>query len=108
GWYFKATLGRDTLTGHRVQLTRRGYRTAAEAGRARREMLGRTETGQVRPSSRLLNVDALMDLYLDGLDADGRLSAKTCSDYRNYTTFYIRPFLGRHKVRDVTPEVILM
>jgi integrase len=71
-------------------------------------MLGRTDTRQVRPWSQLLTVDALMDLYLDGLDADGRLSAKTCSDYRNYTNFYIRPVLGRHKVRDVTPEVILV
>jgi hypothetical protein len=49
-----------------VQVTRRGYRTAAQAGRARRDLPGRTDAGLVRRSSRLLTVDELMDLYLDG------------------------------------------
>jgi len=35
GWYFKATLGRDPLTGKRSQVTKRGFRTAAEAARVR-------------------------------------------------------------------------
>ena len=38
---------------------------------------------------------------------DGRLSAKTRFDYRNYTASYVRPLLGARKVRDLTPEVIL-
>lgn len=37
-WYVKVTIGPDPLTGRRA-LTRRGFRTAADAGRARREML---------------------------------------------------------------------
>jgi hypothetical protein len=43
---------------------------------------------------------------LDGIDADGRLSLKTCFDYRHYTDKYVRPLLGNRKARDVTPEVI--
>ena len=35
-WYFKVTLGSDPLTGKRVQITKRGYRTASAAGRERR------------------------------------------------------------------------
>ena len=54
-----------------------------------------------------LTVDDLLDLYLDGLDADGRLSAKTRFDYRNNAGSYVRPWLGKKKVRDLTPEVIL-
>ncbi len=107
GWYFKVTLGRDPLTTKRVQITKRGYRTAAEAGRARRETLTKVDTGQVRPSSKLLTVSDMLDLYLDGLDADGALSPKTLFDYRNYGVSYIRPILGSRKVRDVTPEVIV-
>lgn len=107
GWYFKVTLGRDPLTGKRVQITQRGFRTAAEAGRARREVLAKIDTGQVRPSSKLLTVNELLDLYLDGIDTDGRLSAKTCFDYRHYADKYVRPVLGPRKVRDLTPEVIL-
>jgi Arm DNA-binding domain len=36
GWYFKATLGTDSLTGRRVQITRRGFASAFEAQKARR------------------------------------------------------------------------
>jgi hypothetical protein len=41
GWYFKVTLGSDPLTGKRVQVTKRGYRTAREASRERRELLAK-------------------------------------------------------------------
>jgi Arm DNA-binding domain len=67
----QATLGRDPLTGKRSQVTRRGFRTAAEAGRARQELLsgdGRTP----RPSAVGMTLDELLDLYLDGLDAESR------------------------------------
>jgi len=107
GWYFKVTLGSDPLTGKRVQITKRGFRTASEAGRERRELLRKVDTGQVRPSSKLLTVNELLDLYLDGIDADGRLAAKTRFDYRNQAEKYVRPALGARKVRDITPEVVL-
>jgi integrase len=107
GWYFKVTLGSDPLTGKRVQITKRGYRTAGEAGRERRALLAKADTGQVRPSSKVLTVDELLDLYLDGLDADAGLSPKTRFDYRNYSASYIRPLLGSRKVRDITPEVVV-
>jgi len=79
GWYFTVTLGSDPLTGKRVQVTKRGYRTAAEAGRERRELLAKVDTGQVRSQSKPLTVNELLDLYLDGMDADRRLAPKTRS-----------------------------
>ena len=39
-WYFKVSLGKDGLTGRREQITRRGYATASEAAKARRELTG--------------------------------------------------------------------
>ncbi|MGH9226146.1 MAG: Arm DNA-binding domain-containing protein [Acidimicrobiales bacterium] len=36
----RSPLGRDPITGKRVQITKGGYRTAAEAGRARRGACG--------------------------------------------------------------------
>ncbi len=107
GWYFKVSLGPDPLTGRRVQVTRRGFRTATEASRARREIVGRVDAGLIRPSSAVLTVNELLDLYLDGLDADERLSAKTRFDYRHYSDDYVRPLLGPKKVRDVTPEAVV-
>jgi integrase len=106
-WYFKVSLGRDALTGRRVQVTRRGFRTAAEAGRARREMTGRVDAGMVSRTSSSLKINDLLDLFLDGLDADGRLSAKTRFDYRHYADGYVRPLLGEKLVRDLAPEAVV-
>ncbi len=47
------------------------------------------------------------DLYLDGIDADGQLAAKTRYDYRINADIYVRPWLGRLKLRDLSPEVVL-
>lgn len=107
GWYFKVSLGADPLTGKRVQVTKRGFRTATEAGRERRELLAKVDTGQVRPQSKPITVNELLDLYLDGIDADGRLAAKTRFDYRNHADKFVRPVLGPWKVRDITPDALL-
>jgi integrase len=106
-WYFKATVGHDPLTGKRDQITRRGFRTMAEAAKERREVLGKIDRGQLAPSSAGLRVTELLDLYLDGIDADQNLALKTRFDYRQYADDYIRPYIGDRRVRDVTPEVIL-
>lgn len=54
-----------------------------------------------------MTLDALLDLYLDGLDADERLSVKTRFDYRKNADAYVRPLLGDRPVRDITPETVL-
>jgi hypothetical protein len=61
-----------------------GFRTAAEAGRARRDLLQKIDAGFVRPTPAGMTVNDLLDLYLDGIEADGRLSTKTCFNYRHY------------------------
>lgn len=73
-WYVKVTIGRDPLTGRRTQVTKRGFRTAAEAGRPRRVARPGGST-PASPRRRATTVDDLLDLYLDGLDADGHLAA---------------------------------
>jgi hypothetical protein len=90
-----------------VQVTKRGFRTAAEAAHARRELLSQVRTGRLKPTTSGTTVDELLDLYLDGLDADGRLSAKTRFDYRHYADKYVRPHLGPRRLRDVSSEVVL-
>ena len=93
-WYFKVTLGKDPLSGKREQLTRRGFRTASAAGKARHEVLSRLNAGSFKPSSGTLTTNDLLDLYLDGIDADEKLSAKTKYDYRDKAEADIRPLLG--------------
>jgi len=107
GWYLKVNVGRDPITGRREQLTRRGFRTAAEAGKARRELVGKVDRSELKPVATGMTVGELLNLYLDGLDADGRLSEKTRFDYRHSVDDYVRPHIGHLRVRDVTPAVIL-
>ena len=79
----------------------------AEAARERREVLGKIDRGQLAVSAAGLKVNELLDLYLDGIDADQNLALKTRFDYRQYAEDYISPYIGDRRVRDVTPEVIL-
>jgi integrase len=106
-WYFKVTIGQDPLTGRRNQITRRGFQTMAEAARERREVLGKVDRGQLAATSAGLKVSELLDLYLDGMDADQNLALKTRFDYRQYADDYIRPYIGDRRVRDITPDAIL-
>ena len=53
----------------------RGFRTAAEAARARRALSEQVSGGRLKPSAPVSTVNELLDLHLDGLDADQRLSA---------------------------------
>jgi hypothetical protein len=65
------------------------------------------ETGAVRPTPPKMTLNDLLDLYLDGLDADGRLSAKTRFDYRHYADDYVRRLLGGKNLHDLTPDAVL-
>ena len=107
GWYFKATLGTDPLTGKRVQITRRGFASAFEAQKARRLEMERGVDGKQKLSLGPLSLNDLLDMYFEGLAADGKLSVKTQYDYKSYADLYVRPLLGKTQVRKLTPEVIL-
>ena len=105
-WYFKATLGRDPLTGKRQQVTKRGFKTAGEAVRARRELMARHEERGAVLAPAALTVNQLLDEYLDALDADGKLGVKTRFDYRTKADAQVRPYLGSRRVREITPQVV--
>ena len=76
GWYFKANFGRDPLSGKKQQVTKRGFPTATAAARARRQYVDHVTGGRraAVSASTGFTVNELLDWYLDGLDADGRLS----------------------------------
>ena len=109
GWYYKAWSGYDPLTGKKNQTTQRGFATAADAAQARKVYLADVGAGR-RPASSArsaMTVNELIDWYLDGLDADDRLSSKTRFDYRVNVDSYIRPWLGAKSVRNLSPELII-
>jgi hypothetical protein len=49
GWYVKVFLGCDPITGRIEQITRRGFSSASEAGKARRELLAKVDRHELRP-----------------------------------------------------------
>ena len=106
-WYIKYDIGVDPATGRREQVTKRGFHSAGEAAEARREAVGKVDRGALRAGRGGMTVDQLLDLYLDGIDADQRLGAKTRFDYRHYAGDYVRPHLGAVRVRDLSPELLL-
>ena len=87
GWYLKVWTEPDPLTGKRRQITKRGFRTAGEAAEARRRLVEDVADGRIQTNSAGITVNELLDLYLDGIDADGRLSVKTRFDYRTVSGF---------------------
>ena len=80
-----------------------------EAARARREEIERpapaapTDLREVGP----LTLNELLDIYLEGLRADNRLSIKAIHDYEGFSRMYVRPSLGHVPVRDLTPDLLL-
>ena len=103
-WYFRATLGRDPLSGKARPGHQAGFATATDAARARRELLEQADGGGGAPRASLsMTVGQLLDEYLDGIDTDGRLSPKTRHDYRRNADAYVQPWPGEHRVRALTP-----
>ncbi|HUP76809.1 MAG TPA: tyrosine-type recombinase/integrase [Acidimicrobiales bacterium] len=104
-WYFKVRT-RDRLTGEWQQVTRRGFATAADAGRARSELLDEADTAAAAPALSALTVSELLELYLDDASVTGRLAAKTLFDYRHFADDYVSPWLGEKLVRELDAEMI--
>jgi integrase len=104
GWYFKARVSQDILTGKWTQATRRGFASAVDASTARRELLEGNQAVVVGSGS--MTVAELMKLYLEDAESSGALSTKTLFDYRNYADVYVAPYLGSRAIRDITPEMI--
>lgn len=105
-WYFKVRTHKDPLTGRWVQVTRRGFRTAAEAVQARRALLEEEPKVRRPAGGSPLTISELVELYLADADINKRLAPKTLFDYRHNCDHYIRPWIGDRSVDEVTPETI--
>ncbi len=95
-WYFKVWLGRDPISGRQSQVTKRGFSTAADAVRARRELLSDFDVGRrttAAPAS--LTLADLLDVYLDGLDADDVWLGRPASTIGRTRTPMFGPGWGR-------------
>ena len=100
-WYFKLRTGRDPETGKWRQVTRRGFRTAAEAAEARRELAA--EVAEAGPAvAGGVTVSELVQRYHDEEEAMNRLSERTLYDQRGYRRNYIDSTIGDVDAAELT------
>jgi integrase len=102
-WYFKLRVGRDPDTGKWRQVTRRGFRTAAEAGEARREMAAKISVQETTGTGGV-TVSELVRRYHDEAEALNLLSERTLYDQRGYRRNYVDTApIGTLDADEVTP-----
>ncbi|MGF1596354.1 MAG: tyrosine-type recombinase/integrase [Acidimicrobiales bacterium] len=104
-WYFKLRTGRDPSTGKWQQATRRGFRTAAEAAEARRQLAESiVEAAEAEPGPTFggVTVSELVQRYHDEEEAMNRLSERTLFDQRGYRRNYIDGPIGAIDAADLT------
>ncbi len=106
GWYFKVRTSKDVTTGKWKQVTRRGFKTASEAGRERQLVLDELEAAPAKPQT-TLSVTELVSHYLDDAAATGKFSAKTLFDYRHYLVDYIDPWIGDLPIGDLDARTVV-
>ncbi|MFT7602386.1 MAG: integrase [Acidimicrobiales bacterium] len=105
-WYFKVRTDKDPLTGKWQQVTRRGFSTAAAAGREREALVSEAAKQSTQGTASGLTVAELVEQYLDDAEAADRLSPKTLFDYRHYLEDYIRPWIGNRLARELDSEAV--
>ncbi|MDH4076940.1 MAG: site-specific integrase [Acidimicrobiia bacterium] len=100
-WYFKLRVGRDPLTGAWKQVTRRGFRTAADASEARRHL---ADSWAEAPPQAFggVTVSELVQRYHEEERAMNRLSERTLFDQSGYRRNYIDATIGALDAADVT------
>lgn len=102
-WYFKLRTGRDPITGSWKQVTRRGYRTAAAAVEARRQLAESSAVDATDPSLiGGVTVTELVRRYHHEEQAMNRLSDRTLFDQQGYRTNYVDPTIGRMDAAEVS------
>ncbi len=105
-WYFKIRAPRDIDSGDAKQITRRGFRSAAEASQARADLAAQLLRDPPGVSKSDLTVSSLVMRYHDEEEAMNRLSERTLYDQRGYRRNYIDPTIGAHTAAEVTTTAV--
>ena len=98
-WCYLVDIGRDPETGKRRQERRRSFRLKEDAQNALDERLNEIRRGEV-VADRNLTVGEYLDQWIEAKEAAG-LRASSVESYRSHIRLYLRPHLGRVKLRDL-------
>lgn len=99
-------LGRDE-NGKRIRRWHSGYEDAAEAERARTELLGALDKQEYVAPSKITVAKFIEERWLphlEGLVAANKLKPSTVAHYRRLVNAYVAPRIGRVILRDLTAD----
>lgn len=102
-WYFVIDLGKDLLTGKRIQKKKRGFKTKKEANTALAETLNEVNKGTYVEPSKILFSDYL-NQWLH--DKQINIMPSTYSNYRWLVDKHINPYLGNVELSKLNPMII--
>jgi integrase len=101
-WAYWFDVDPDPLTGQRRQRTKTGFRSEQEAWKGCREAISEYENGRmVKPSQRKVG-DALTE-WLTRIEHS--IKPSMARNWRNYSAYYVIPYIGNRRVQDITGEV---
>jgi integrase len=101
-WYYRFDIEPDPLTGKRRQVNGSGYKTEREAWTACRDAMTDHEKGRTVKVSRR-KVAAALDEWLTRIEHS--IKPSMVQNWRNYTKYYVVPYIGERDVRDIDGAV---
>ncbi|GLX68322.1 tyrosine-type recombinase/integrase [Paenibacillus glycanilyticus] len=102
-WYFVLDLGKDQLTGKRIQKKKRGFKTKKEAQAALVETLNELNKGTYIPQVKTLYKDYLNEWFTD---KKTKIQPSTYSTYKWLIDKYIIEYLGNIELSKLTPMIL--
>lgn len=101
-WELRVSQGFDPITGKRLMLSRSVRGTKRMAALELAKLVAEVDDGRVAPVDGSITVAALVDAFLERWTGAG----STLAGYRSIQEVHIRPTIGRHQVRKVTPRLL--
>ena len=101
-WAYWFDIDPDPLSGKRRQQTKSGYVSDKEAWKACREAMAAYEKGHLVKASRRKVGDAMAE-WLARIEHS--IKPSMAQNWRNYTAYYVEPYIGNRAVQDVNGAV---
>ena len=101
-WSYLFDIEPDPLTGRRRQANGSGFKTEREAWKACRDAIAERERGRVVSTTKRMVAPALNE-WLARIEHSVKPSM--VQNWRNYTAYYVVPYIGQRDVQDINGEV---
>jgi hypothetical protein len=102
-WWYEFDAGKDPITGKRIRIRKKGFRTQREAQKALAEALDQYNKGTYVEPSKLKYSEYLIDVWLKN---KSDISDQTLKNYYSYINTHIIPSIGHYTLAKLNPILI--